>query len=94
MGSARAAWASRSRTEAAGVCDMEPLFDSGVFRALRDERLFRSVHVPYGVVTWNDEADVSSELPWTGCEAVGEDWRGRLLPEKYFTECDGEEAGS
>ena len=46
MGSARAAWASRSRTEAVGVCDMEPLFDSGVFRALRDERLFRLVHVP------------------------------------------------
>jgi hypothetical protein len=47
-----------------------------------------------GGVTWDDEADVSSELPWTGCEAVGEDWRRRLLPEKYFTKCDGEEMGS
>ena len=77
-----------------GVYDMEPLFDSGVFRALRDERLFRSVHVSFGVVTWNDEVDISSEFLWTDCEPMGEDWRRRLLPEKYFTECDGEEMGS
>ena len=46
--------------------------------------LFGRVHVSFGVVTWSDEIDISSERLWTDCDPVGEDWRPRLLPDKYF----------
>lgn len=35
-----------------GVFDMKPFLDKGVFRALQDEKLFRSVRVAYGTVAW------------------------------------------
>lgn len=35
-----------------GVFDMKPFLDKGVFKALRDENLFRSVRVAYGTVAW------------------------------------------
>lgn len=34
------------------VFDMKPFLDKGVFKALRDENLFRSVRVAYGTVAW------------------------------------------
>lgn len=67
-----------------GIYDMTPLLGSGVFRALRDDGLFSQVHVSFGVVTWNDEIDLSSERLWTDCEPIGADWRPALLPAKYF----------
>lgn len=35
-----------------GVFDMKPFLDKGVFKALQDEKLFRSVRVAYGTVAW------------------------------------------
>lgn len=67
-----------------GTYDMTPLLDEGVFRALKDDSLFDQVHVAFGVVTWTDEIDFSSERLWTDCEPAGKDWRPRLLPSKYF----------
>lgn len=67
-----------------GIYDMTPLLDKGVFKALRDDALFEKVHVAFGVVTWSDEIDLSSERLWTDCKPVGEDWRPKLLPAKYF----------
>lgn len=72
-----------------GIYDMGPLFGRGVFKALCDEELFRSVHVSLGAVTWNDQIDIPSERLWTDCEPLGEDWRPKLLPKKYFVEYDG-----
>lgn len=68
-----------------GVYDMTPYLDKGIFRGIRDERVFNRVHVAFGVVTWNDEIDISSERLWTDCVPVGKDWRRELLPSKYFS---------
>lgn len=67
-----------------GVFDMTPYLDWGVFTALRDESVFRMAHVAYGTVVWPGDLDIAPERLWTDCEPVGEDWRPRLLPEKYF----------
>lgn len=67
-----------------GIYDMTPHLGEGVFQALRDEALFGQVHVAFGVVTWTDDIDFSSERLWTDCEPIGEDWRPQLLPAKYF----------
>lgn len=67
-----------------GIYDMTPLLNSGVFQALQDDLLFSQVHVSFGVVTWNDDIDLSSERLWTDCEPIGTDWRPALLPSKYF----------
>lgn len=54
-----------------GVYDMGPLIGSGVFAALCDDELFASVHVAFGVVTWTDDIDISSERLWTDCVPIG-----------------------
>jgi hypothetical protein len=46
--------------------DCTPLLRSGVFRPLRDEAFFRSVHADphgYGVV-WNDDIDLAESELW------------------------------
>ena len=42
--------------------DVSPYLDKGVFRELRDEALFRSVHVSFDTVEWGNGADLCPEL--------------------------------
>lgn len=53
-----------------GVYDMTHLLDHGVFRRLRDVRVFNSVWLAFGVPTWPGEIDMSPERLWTDCEPV------------------------
>lgn len=67
-----------------GIYDMTPYLDWGVFTALRDEDLFNRVRISFGAPSWPGDLDVAPERIWTDCDPVGEDWRPRLLPRKYF----------
>lgn len=50
--------------------DMSPYLDCGVFRRLKDLRLFRAAHVGGGTVLWPGEIDIAPEtlyvesVPW------------------------------
>jgi hypothetical protein len=41
-----------------GVLDMKPYLDKGIFRALKDEKMFRTVHPFIGTIQWDNEADL------------------------------------
>ena len=42
--------------------DFTPLLSTGGFRPLRDENIFRSVYVEYGIPVWNNgEIDIAPE---------------------------------
>ena len=43
--------------------DFAPLLDSPCFQPLKDNDVFRSVYIDYGVTVWNDgEIDISPEI--------------------------------
>ena len=41
--------------------DMKPLLETGVFRALKDPEIFRTVRVAFDSIAWNDEIDIAPE---------------------------------
>jgi hypothetical protein len=45
----------------AGVFDLKPYLDHGVFSELRDVHYFNQVGVQYGAVTWPNEQDIAPE---------------------------------
>lgn len=56
--------------------DVKPYLGKGVFSELRDESLFRSVHVCFDTVEWGNGADLCPEVLYAESEpaerAVGE----------------------
>ncbi|GAB6391551.1 MAG: DUF2442 domain-containing protein [Treponematales bacterium] len=44
------------------VFDMGPYLDTGVFRGLRDESLFKRVRVSFDTVEWPNGADIDPEI--------------------------------
>lgn len=46
---------------ARGVFDMRPYLERGVFRTLKDKRVFESAHIEYGTVVWPNEIDIAPE---------------------------------
>lgn len=42
--------------------DMKPYLDKGVFRELKDERMFNSVRVSFNSIVWDNEADFDPEV--------------------------------
>ena len=67
-----------------GIYDMTPLLGLGVFKRLQDDTLFSMADIEYGTVVWPGNLDIAAERLWTDCEPLGDDWRPRLLPKKYF----------
>lgn len=47
---------------ASGVFDMSGYVDRGMFRALRDERVFSRVRIVAGAPTWPGGIDIAPEL--------------------------------
>ncbi len=41
--------------------DMKPLLNTGVFRALKDPEIFRTVKVAFDSIAWNDDIDIAPE---------------------------------
>ena len=51
-----------------GIFDMTPYLDTGIFRELRDMRLFQSAHVSFDSVEWNNGADMCPEMLYAQAE--------------------------
>ncbi len=54
------------------IFDVKPFLDRGLFAQLRDESLFRSVHVNLGAVEWANGADICPEMMYEAGETVSE----------------------
>jgi len=50
-----------------GVYDMKPLLDFGVFRSLRDIKLFNSVKVETPSIIWSNNIDIAPETLYKEC---------------------------
>ena len=55
-----------------GVYDMAHLLDKGVFRALRDPKVFNAAWLALGVPNWPGNIDIAPERLWTDCVQDGE----------------------
>jgi hypothetical protein len=44
------------------VFDLKPYLNTGVFAALKDESLFKSVHVSFDTIEWASGADLCPEV--------------------------------
>lgn len=42
--------------------DAKPYLEKGIFRELKDEKLFNSVHVSFDTIEWDNGADLDPEL--------------------------------
>jgi hypothetical protein len=42
--------------------NMQPYLDKGVFAELKEESLFRSVHISFDTIEWNNGADLCPEV--------------------------------
>ena len=43
------------------VFDMKPYLETGIFKELKDEALFKTVRVSFDTVEWANEADIDPE---------------------------------
>lgn len=54
------------------IFDVKPFLDRGLFAQLKDESLFRSVHVSFDTVEWANGVDICPELMYDEGVAVTE----------------------
>ena len=43
------------------VFDMKPYLETGIFKGLKDEKIFRTARVSFDTVEWANEADIDPE---------------------------------
>jgi hypothetical protein len=43
------------------VFDMKPYLETGIFKELKDESVFKTVRVSFDTVEWSNEADIDPE---------------------------------
>ena len=43
------------------IFDMKPYLDTGIFKELKDETVFKTVKVSFDTVEWANEADIDPE---------------------------------
>lgn len=44
------------------IFDMKPYLNKGIFKELKDERVFRSVRVSFDSIEWSNQADIDPEV--------------------------------
>jgi hypothetical protein len=42
--------------------DMKPYLDNGIFRELKEEKIFKTVRTSYDSIEWDNEADFDPEV--------------------------------
>ena len=50
-----------------GLLDMKPYLDFGVFRKIRDPKVFETVHVSFDTIAWESGADLDPEFVCEKC---------------------------
>lgn len=43
------------------IKDMKPYLNKGVFKALKDEKLFKSVKISFGTISWDGDIDLCAD---------------------------------
>lgn len=46
--------------------DMKPFLETGVFRSLKDQKVFRSARVSFNTVAWDNDIDFDPEALYEG----------------------------
>ncbi|WP_129600937.1 DUF2442 domain-containing protein [Anaerophilus nitritogenes] len=44
------------------IFDMKPYLDKGIFKELKDEKIFRSVKISFDTIEWSNQADIDPEV--------------------------------
>jgi len=44
------------------IMDMNPFLDKGIFKELRDSKIFNTVHVSFDTIEWENGADLCPEV--------------------------------
>jgi hypothetical protein len=52
--------------------DMRPYLETGIFKELKDEAQFNTVHLSFDTVEWNNEADLDPEDLYKYSESITE----------------------
>jgi hypothetical protein len=52
--------------------DMRPYLETGIFKELKDEVQFNTVHLSFDTVEWNNEADLDPEDLYKYSESITE----------------------
>ncbi len=50
--------------------DMSPYLDLGIFRELKDEKMFRTVKTNFDTIEWDNEADIDPEILYQNSRKV------------------------
>jgi len=50
-----------------GLLDMKPYLDFGIFRKIRDPKVFEMVHVSFDTIAWRSGADLDPEFVYEKC---------------------------
>ena len=50
-----------------GFLDMEPYLNFGVFKKIKDTKMFTTVHVSFDTIAWDSGADLDPEFVYTKC---------------------------
>ena len=51
------------------IFDLKPYLDTGLFKALKDEQLFKRVKVSYDTIGWPNEVDMDPEVLYEKSQA-------------------------
>lgn len=51
--------------------DMTPYLDLGIFRELKDIRMFRTVKKSFDTIAWDNEADIDPEMLYKESKKIG-----------------------
>lgn len=50
-----------------GLLDMKPYLDFGIFRKIRNQEVFETVHVSLDTIAWESGADLDPEFVYEKC---------------------------
>ena len=56
-----------------GLLDMKPYLDFGVFKKIRDLKVFKTVRVSFDTIAWESIADLAPEFVYKKCRIA---WQG------------------
>lgn len=43
------------------IKDMEPYLDKGIFKKLKDKKVFNNVKIKYGTISWENDIDMCAD---------------------------------